>query len=55
MECKSLGVPYSMKYIAIIYVIYQKEKVQYFNDKKCYYIGENKEGAIGKLGINYTQ
>jgi hypothetical protein len=32
MECKKFGVPYSIKYIAIIFVIYQRVKVQYF----CY-------------------
>ncbi len=32
-NAKSLGPPYFVKYLAIIYVIYQREKVQYFNNK----------------------
>ncbi len=30
---KSLGLPYLMKYPTIIYVIYQRNKVTYFNNK----------------------
>jgi len=30
---KNLGLPYFVRYPAIISVIYQKEKVQYFNNK----------------------
>ncbi len=30
---KSVGLPYSVKYLANISVIYQREKVQYFNNK----------------------
>jgi hypothetical protein len=30
---KSLGLPYSVKYPAIISIIYQREKVQYFSNK----------------------
>ncbi len=32
---KSLGLPYSVKYCAIIFVIYQRVKVQYFNNKNA--------------------
>ncbi len=32
-NAKSLGLPYSVKYLAIISVIYQREKVQYFSNK----------------------
>ncbi len=30
---KSLGMPYSIRYLAIISIVYQKEKVQYCNNK----------------------
>ncbi len=30
---KSLGLPYSVRYLAIIYIMYQREKVQYFCNK----------------------
>jgi hypothetical protein len=30
---KSLGLPYFVRYLAIISVIYKREKVQYFNNK----------------------
>ncbi len=32
-NAKSLGLPYSIKYPTIIFVIYQREKVQYFNKR----------------------
>jgi len=32
---KSLGLPYSVKYPTIIYVIYYREKVQYFRNKNA--------------------
>ncbi len=32
-NAKSLGLPYFVKYIAIISIIYQRDKVQYFNNK----------------------
>jgi len=32
-NAKSMGLPYSIKYPAIISIVYQREKVQYFNNK----------------------
>ncbi len=54
-NAKSLGLPYFVKYLAIIFIIYQREKVQYFSKKKCYYIGKSTKGAEGKLGTYYIQ
>jgi hypothetical protein len=33
LNAKSLGLPYFVRYPAIIYVIYQRKKVQYFSNK----------------------
>jgi hypothetical protein len=32
---KSLGLPYFVRYLAIMFVIYQREKVQYFSNKNA--------------------
>ncbi len=41
---KSLGLPYSVKYPTIMSIIYQKEKVQYFNNKNAITIMRAKKG-----------
>jgi len=35
MNAKSLGLPYSIKYLAIISMIYQRDKVKYFSNKNA--------------------
>ncbi len=35
MNVKSLGLPYSIGYLAIISIIYQREKVQHFSNKNA--------------------
>jgi hypothetical protein len=44
-----------MKYPAIISIIYQREKVQYFNNKNAITLVSAKKGAKGRLGTNYIQ
>jgi hypothetical protein len=34
-NAKSLGLPYSVRYPTIIFIIYQREKVMYFNNKNA--------------------
>jgi len=41
---KSLGLPYFVKYPTIIYVIYQREKVQYFSNKNVITLVRTKNG-----------
>jgi hypothetical protein len=43
-NAKSLGLPYFVKYLAIIFVIYQKEKVQYFSNKNVITLVKTKKG-----------
>jgi len=43
-NAKSLGVPYYVKYLAIIFVIYHREKVQYFCNKSVITSVRAKEG-----------
>ncbi len=43
-NAKSLGLPYFVKYPAIIFVIYQREKVQYFSDKNAITLVKAKKG-----------
>jgi hypothetical protein len=35
MNAKSLGLPYSIRYLAIISMIYQRNKVKYFSNKNA--------------------
>jgi hypothetical protein len=35
MNAKSLGLPYSIRYLAIISMIYQRDKVKYFSNKNA--------------------
>ncbi len=35
MNGKSLGLPYSIRYLAIISMIYQRNKVKYFSNKNA--------------------
>jgi hypothetical protein len=39
-----MGLPYFVKYPTIIYVIYRKEKVQYFNNKNVITLVRTKKG-----------
>jgi hypothetical protein len=41
---KSLGLPYFVKYPIIISIIYQKENVQYFNNKNAITFMRAKKG-----------
>ncbi len=52
---ESLGLPYSIKYLAIICVNLSKGEGTIFLQQNCYYIGENREGATGRSGTNYIQ
>jgi hypothetical protein len=44
MECKKFGLPNVVKYRAIILVIYQKEKMTYFNNKNAITLMRAKKG-----------
>jgi len=39
-----LGLPYFITYLAIIFIIYQREKVQYFNNKNAIALVRTKKG-----------
>ncbi len=41
---KSLGLPYFVQYLAIISIIYKREKVQYFNNKNVITLVRAKKG-----------
>ncbi len=43
-NAKNLGLPYSVRYPTIIFVIYQKEKVQYFSNKNVITLMRAKKG-----------
>jgi hypothetical protein len=43
-NAKSLGLPYVIKYLAIIFVIYQREKVQYCSNKNVITLVKAKKG-----------
>jgi hypothetical protein len=53
MECKKYG--FAILYqISCHYICHlSKGKGPIFLHKKCYYIGESKKGAKGRLGTNY--
>jgi hypothetical protein len=39
-----MGLPYSVRYLAIIFVIYKKKKVQYFNNNNVITLMKAKKG-----------
>jgi hypothetical protein len=39
-----MGLPYSIRYPAIIYVIYQREKVQYFSNRNVITLVKTEKG-----------
>ncbi len=52
---KSLVLPSYIRYLTIISIIYQKEKVQYFNNKNAININESRKRTEGRLGTYYIQ
>jgi hypothetical protein len=55
MECKESGFTILCQ-ISYQYIYHlSKGEGTIFLQQKCYYIGESKEGPIGRLGINYIQ
>ncbi len=51
---KNISLPYSVKYLDIISIIFQMEKVQYFSNKNIITL-MNRKGVRGRLRINYIQ
>jgi len=55
MECKESGFAILFQ-ISCHYICHLPEgEGVIFLQQKCYYIGQNEEGVVGKLGIDYIQ
>ncbi len=52
-NAKSLGLPYSIRYPAIIFVIFLKGECTLFYQQECYNIDQGRKGVEGRLGIDY--
>jgi hypothetical protein len=53
MECKKFGstILYQISCLYICHLLEGEDPI--FLQQECYYIGESKNGAEGKLGIDY--